>query len=297
LATFSLLQVFEDALLEIEMYANSKDDDLSRLHNDLLQKEDSNFQLKSLSKAAPGELLRPLMDETMFSSNDISFFAKSISVCRTGLYPSEARIRRILRDPPPIGNSFSSIIPSSINKSYAGLLPTWTLATGAIADINDPACTVTTAIDHRDYYNVHYEESWKTLVVPTLSELNEYFHKGTKIPTASDQLHGYIAICAMVYCPFNKCQPGMLKRTALYDSTVSIEVNGIKVSNGTKFSECDILYHDDYNVDKSDNINNSTLIMRQQRMKFPANENGQYNISVKVNTEATYFQISSIVLW
>jgi signal peptidase I len=254
-----------------------------------MHEDDINYA-SAYDKIAPTELLRPLMDEATISTDDIDFFAKSTSVCRTGLNPSEAQITGIFNKTTTISNDAS-------NSLEVSLLPTWELTTGEIVDINDPTCTVTTAVDHRDYYNVNYEESWKTLVVPSQAEVNEYFHKGTKISATSKQLHGYIAICIMIYCPFADCAKNMLTRTALYDGTVSIEVNGIKVSNGTKFSDCDILYHDEYNVDESDNIRDRKLLIQQQRMKFPANENGQYNISVKVNKESTYFQISSIVLW
>jgi hypothetical protein len=130
-------------------------------------------------------------------------------------------------------------------------------------------CPIPVNKDYKDYFYLYSTHSWSQLTLPNDAEMKAY---GTGEP-----LRGVIAVC-FVGCDWGNCPGGNIRRDEINEGLAEMEVNGVKVSNLTKFDDCEFLKHEGGHV-------------------WKPNSDGRFKIRAKVNAIHSYIRISSIVVW
>jgi len=130
-------------------------------------------------------------------------------------------------------------------------------------------CEVPLQMDYKDFFYVKQQEGWKKLVLPNDAELKEY---GTGEP-----FRGIIATCLLA-CGWRKCPEGNLLEADIEAGLGEVEVNGMKVSNFTRFGSCGFLKHHHGHI-------------------WTPNSDGRYEIRARAVQDASFLRFSSFILW
>ena len=130
-------------------------------------------------------------------------------------------------------------------------------------------CSVKLEIDYKDFFYVHGSyEGWSKLLLPTEAEKDLY---GTDEP-----LKGIIATC-FATCDFSCSKEALFERDVVA-GTAEIQVNGQPVKSMTDFGDCYFLKGEAGHV-------------------WKANDDGRYEISVRVNDATKHVRFTSFMIW
>jgi hypothetical protein len=145
-----------------------------------------------------------------------------------------------------------------------------------------PDCTAVTHIDYRDFFYIESEsiigkDVWTALEFPNQEEQKEYNYKQNLL---NNKYEG-ILILIFRYCGFDQCEDGFL---------------GYKEYNeGKKYWEMTV---NNEIVTKLTKIGHDAIILENENgIKFIPNDQGVYDIKIKVNDPTGFLKISAFVLY
>ena len=131
-------------------------------------------------------------------------------------------------------------------------------------------CEVPLNQDYKDYYIVTPGD-WQSLTIPNDREANYY---GTGEPYKG------LVMVTMPGCDWGQCPTGDIREDGYASGTLEMEINGVRVTSATVAWGSHFLRHGEGEV------------------YFPANEQGRFEIRVKVNGEPTVFtRFSAFTIW
>lgn len=262
LATFFLIDTFESALIAV---ANTSD--AEQLLMQLLANEASDYQ-KLANASVPAYFQRFLEPESL---NDfpIDIFSKERNFCHTAKLPAEIRHLGILTESNQTG--FTTYYKGIGQKEADANVSSNEFMRLVYNEDERGDCPVTTIMDYKDYFYLHAREESKKLILPNDAELKAY-------GSDKNQLHGLIMTC-FPECPWGKCPAGSVSgRDYFNEGKFSIAVNGVLAANLTKLHECDVLTNPD-------------------GFLWKPNEDGRFEIKVRVLEPDSFIRISAFIIW
>jgi len=183
----------------------------------------------------------PLFSEDAASVEQfISVFHKNTSICHTALLPAEIRYLGILTETDMVGThgyekgiseeqaDAKKAVESEKDKRQMRL--TYESAT------RQPNCPVDLKWDYKDFFYSTQSDGWTSLTVPNKAEIEYYIGQGAYEP------EGVIMLCFMK-CDWGRCPEGEMQWNELMDGNMTLQVNGLVVTNFTKLDECGLLQH------------------------------------------------------
>lgn len=276
-----LMEALLGALQELEEHP---DTDTTALLSQLLE-EDTDMHKNFTEADLPKDHLNVLQMEEVVKHDetiDASFFFKGSSMCHTARLPAQIRYKGILTEtdevggPAPFGEETYYV---GFDKKDAKTKKTENGELRVVYEINkerelcknDEVKTIVKP-DYPDSFYANYLDGWTKLTFPNNAEKKHYGY---------DPSHhrGFIVVHPRK-CDWGKCPKGML--TAVEDH----EGNNweMKINNEV--------------VSKMINMGAQAVIAKgKDGFRFPPNENGQYEIQIKVNKENHYLELSDFVLY
>jgi len=237
--------------------------------NDLIAQENADHQ-RLLDSDVP-----PLSEEWDTPDPDKReirrLFYKERNMCHLALLPAQIRYKGILTESTPtsvfdLENDKGLLLSNKVRKQ-----PNEGDELRLVGDIETrQKCEVTLNVDHQDYFYIDGSEGWKGLTLPNTAEMGEY-------RSDREPFRGLIYVC-YVGCPWNDCPEHNIVG-GVAEKTVEMEVNGIPVTSMYHvFKECHVLQHSGGNF-------------------FKANDDGRFNIRVRITEKRSYTRFSSIIIW
>jgi hypothetical protein len=255
LIALTLSFVVEDALHEL-ISAKSDPGFLDKLRSD--EEADFKFFMSSDLPKSSEQLNLP-------EDIDRELVLRGPNFCHTARLPAEIRHLGILTESSMIGaDSYDKGLHATTSWEFQG--------DGSMPLVYDPiqrqVCPIPLNKDYKDFFVVHSHYGWSQLTLPNDAEMKAY---GTGAP-----LRGIIAIC--FNCNWGKCPKGNLIGEDIELGTGEMEVNGIKVSNFTKFDTC-------------------RFLLNEGGHTWKPNSDGRFAIRAKANEEHSYILFSNFVIW
>jgi hypothetical protein len=256
LIALSLSFVIEDALHEL-VSAKSDPSFLDKLRAE----EDADFKLfmsSDLPKTSAGLRIPEGVDRELVF--------RGPNFCHTARLPAEIRHLGILTESSMVGeDSYDKGMTIKTASSFTG--------NGSMPLAFEPgdrqSCEEPLNKDYKDAFFVYSHGGWNQLTLPNDAEMKTY---GTGAP-----LRGIISIC-FTGCSWGKCPKGNLIGEDIELGKGEMEVNGIKVSNFTKFNDCRFLRNEGGHI-------------------WKPNSDGRFAIRAKANDEKSYIRFSTFVIW
>jgi len=167
-------------------------------------------------------------------------FRKTRIICHTALLPAEIRYLGILTETDMVGThgyekgiseeqaDAKKAVESEKDKRQMRL--TYESAT------RQPNCPVDLKWDYKDFFYSTQSDGWTSLTVPNKAEIEYYIGQGAYEP------EGVIMLCFMK-CDWGRCPEGEMQWNELMDGNMTLQVNGLVVTNFTKLDECGLLQH------------------------------------------------------
>jgi hypothetical protein len=211
----------------------------------------------------------PSLAATLALPDDIDrdFFFKGDNFCHTARLPSEIRHLGILTESNQTGeDTFDMGIEY---KAAALSIPEDGVMQLSFNGKDRQICEIPPNKDYKDFFYVHDAHGWTHLTLPNDAEVKAY---GT-----DKQLRGWIAIC-WKGCDWGKCEKGTIRQEEFLEGKGEMMVNGVPVTNLTKFDGCGLLKHEGGHA-------------------WKPNSDGRFEIKAIVHGDGSFMQFSSFVLW
>lgn len=267
------MEILYDALIDIRARNPT---DFQSLLTELRTAEDSDYAAFAKRELSGYTQALPVQGDQVEFHRDLLFRRRSI--CRTGLLPAESRFLGIMFDSDKIG-SFSETagyigFDDGMDSDEAMKFPNEGKEMRFVKDTGArQQCEVPLNQDFKDYWYIQGKEDWQSITLPNKSELETY---GTGQP-----LNGVLAICLMG-CPWGKCQPGDVRETQMSSSdVVEIRINGVVATRFTSVMSC-VFPHTGHN---------------ETFQTWKPNDQGQFEIEIKLKQPGDYMRISSFAVW
>jgi hypothetical protein len=279
LMTLYLIDVFGSVLDELAQ-ATSTAADLTALLEQYEKEESDNFKEFLLHELPIGHINRFFAgsnntdDET--TAHLVELITNEPNFCRTARLPAEARFKGLVTETNQTGLMEYDHGISLTEAQFGDNVNSSDFMRLVWDEAERYECEADLWLDFKDSFYVGYRELPKKLIIPNDSEIREYD------PTNAyrNHLSGVIAYCLKI-CDWGACPNGALTNDAIKDGTVEMYVNGQKVSGKM------IRIATDCNF----------LLPESGGLKFKANSDGKFEVSVKVLKEKAFIQFSSFVVW
>jgi hypothetical protein len=257
LIALSLSFAVEDALLEL-VAAKSDPAFPDKLRAD--EEADFKFFMSSDLPKTSAQLSLP-------EDIDRELVLRGPNFCHTARLPAEIRHLGILTESSMVGedsyDTGMNIKTAAMRSEGDGLMP-------LVFEPGDrQSCPIPLNKDYKDAFYVHNNNGWGQLTLPNDAEMKAY---GTGAP-----FRGIISIC-FTDCNWGKCPKGNLIGEDIELGTGEMEVNGIKVSNFTKYDKC-------------------RFLMNEGGHLWKPNSDGRFAIRAKANKANSYIRFSTFVIW
>jgi hypothetical protein len=217
------------------------------------------------------ELPMKILEELKLPDDvDPEMFYRGSNICHTARLPAEIRHLGILTESSLVGeDSYDKGIGLKTARNSTREDKSMQLVYTEKARQN---CPIPLEKDYKDFFFVAETHGWSQLTLPNNAEVKAY---GVGV---SEPLRGVIAVC-FAYCRRDQCGVSNLRRNETQAGMAEMEVNGLKVTTLTEFSEdCSFLRNVDGHV-------------------WKPNSGGRFQIRAKVNTEKSHVRFSSFVIW
>jgi hypothetical protein len=217
-----------------------------------------------MSRELPMNILKDLL---IPDDVDPEMFYRGPNICHTARLPAETRHLGILTESSLVGeDTYDKGIGL---KSARNNIPEDKSMQLVYTEGARQSCPIPLEKDYKDYFYVADTHGWSQLTLPNNAEIKAY---GT-----SEPLRGVIAVC-FAYCKRRQCGAENLESPQIHAGMAEMEVNGVKVTSLTEFSDCSFLKHVDGHV-------------------WKPNSDGRFQIRAKVNAKKSHVRFSSIVIW
>ncbi len=231
--------------------------------------------LKSDLPPLPGEgFLESIWWELLNKAN-VSVFFHSPSICHMAWLPAETRYLGILTESDCIGiHDYYKGVP----KNVADQLEVKDGSEVSMPLVYDPAecqsCEVELNRDFKDFFFASNKMGWSRITIPNKAEVRAY---GLDYPEKF-KYQGLLMMCLKI-CDWGMCPAGDMQLESIQRGQVKFTVNGVPVTNVTKFVDCGVLRgkHGHY---------------------WKPNDNSQYKIRAKVlidGSDFSFLWISSLI--
>jgi hypothetical protein len=261
-----------DAIAEIDSLS-----DRETLLRDLQTEENIEYQKFFQSDLPPLEkdFLNQIGEELLNEAN-VSVFFRSPSICHTARLPAETRYLGILTESDRVGvHDYYKGVP----KNVADQLEVKDGSEMSMPLVYDPAerqsCEVELNRDFKDFFFASNKMGWSRITIPNKAEVRAY---GLTDPERF-KYQGLLVMCLKT-CDWGMCPAGDMQLESIQRGQVKFKVNGVPVTNVTKFVDCGVLRgkHGHY---------------------WKPNDNGQYKIRAKVlgdGSDFSFLRISSLIV-
>ncbi|GKZ01031.1 hypothetical protein MPSEU_001054500 [Mayamaea pseudoterrestris] len=262
----TLTEMLEDALkylMEREAYT------VPELLSQLRAEEVEEFQNFTNSDIlTPGKT--DIVSEDQLNGLDMRTLLRSKPICRTCRLPAMARYLGLMTETTPgdmfhypMGSSYEEATSQANEQSMMRLV--WEAK-------DRQQCEVPLNQDFKDYYMVTAQDGWQSLIIPNDREADYY--------KASDPYKGIVMV-TMPICDWGNCPAGAIREDGYASGSLEMTVNGVKVTNATVAWGSHFLRHGDGEV------------------IFPPNDQGRFEIKVRVNgdTTANHARFSTFTIW
>ncbi len=210
------------------------------------------------------------------SSFDETLFIKGPSMCHTARLPSQTRYNGILTHdkmvgkPAPVGQE-TYYVGLDINEAHKTDTEDNKMRLVYSMKDREAKCTnVTVKPDYPDSFYVNSLEGWASLKLPNRAEKKFYNYQ-------PDQYQGII-VFHIKKCDWGNCPSNFLQITD-YNQDWEMKVNGKQV------------------VKVIDIGSLAGMAVTEDGFRIEPDENGQYEIEIKVNTEKKYLEFPDFVIW
>lgn len=266
-----MIELLTDALKELGAENLKESEDRQSLLTKLQKEEDLNYRNFSLGGVPPSGMA--FMDDELTKEVNRTLIFKEPVMCHTGLLPAKTRYLGILTE---MKNSSFDHFDQGITLQQAEsgsvdfdktLMPLVQEKPNSRAQLE--TCGTTVDIDTKNYFYVPHQEMESKLILPNKLEAQVYLN-------GIAPLKGIVIMCLSA-CAWGKCEKGDMREDDFASGNATMTVNGDRVSNYTKAEGC--------------------LFLRSERGYFwTPNDQGQYEIAVKVHLPKSYVRISAIIL-
>jgi hypothetical protein len=255
-----ITNIMEDALKELAQNEPPR----PSLLNQLRALEVADRQ-SFMSHELPTKILEdlPIPDDV-----DRDIFYRGANFCHTARLPAETRHQGILTESVLVGED--SYDKGTEMRDAIQSLPDDSSMQLVYEQNDRQICPIPLNKDYKDFFYVRGTHGWSQLTLPNNAEKAAY--------GSGEALRGVVAVCFST-CDWGHCPTGNLVRDDIVDGKAEIRVNGIRVTNLTKFdNDCNFLKNNDGHV-------------------WKPNSDGLFQLRVKVNEERSFVRFSSIVVW
>jgi hypothetical protein len=255
--TLLLSQLLEE---DIDLHNNFTNADLPGLHTQLLDLEKV--------KVSDGE---PNIDD--------SIFYKGKSMCHTARLPSQTRYLGILTDTDEVGQAApygeeTYYVGDNIEKAHKTATENGEMRlVYGISKERERGCTgVTVKPDYPDSFYANSLDGWTKLKFPNAAEKQFYGYDPAE--------HQGIIVMHIKKCDWGKCPTNFLTSGDYVENHWEIKVNNQRI---TQVIDID--------------SRSGTILKGENGFRFAPDENGQYEIEIKINTDKKYVEIADFVLF
>lgn len=273
--TFALF-LSEMLMVSIEELSSVSKSNRTAVLNQLKSQEEADYEQFSKTATAKDSTdydMVPKESELLTGTNASLFFTEP-SVCHTARLPSQQRYLGILTktDEKGISGYYKGISMEqarNLSSDKESQIP--------MPLVFDPAelqsCKEELNRDYKDFFFASNKMGWTALTIPNEAEKRAYMKE-------SQNLRGLLVVC-LGTCPWGQCEEGDMRKEALLDGRLRMEVNGSPVTNTT------------------DVVEDCLALRGSQGHFWQPNDAGQYVIRSRVVGNATEFaslRISSLML-
>jgi hypothetical protein len=262
----SMLEVVEDALADLEALTLQKD--AESVYQELKLLEDQEYE--TFAKSEPSRdfefMVKDGPDQLDEGVDLASFLFKRRPYCHTARLPAEARYSGILTETHQSGFlHYDTGISRRVAESEANDSSNMRLV---YSELERQDCSELLQVDYKDYFYIGESEGAKSLVLPNEAELRVY---GTGQPIV-----GIIGF-ALRSCEWG-CETYVLNDSHLDTGEWEMSVNGLPVTGRVKVIDTFFVRHKD-------------------GWFFPPNDDGRFEIQVRVTAERKQVRLSSFVIF
>ena len=264
--TSVLLEVLQD-LSSLEIADPEKMLAKLRVEEDLLYANFMKADLPAAAKQINGGADLEIDTELLF---------RGPNICKTARTPAQTRYLGILMDTPdkvggpvPLGKETYEV---GISQVEATTQP----AEGKLRLTYSPAdrspCHVTLKPDYKDFFYAHGKDGWVSLTMPNNAEKEAYGYDPAVFK-------GMIVIFTST-CDWGKCKPGDLQiPTDFIAEKFELEVNGKRVTSISEIGQ------------------GGNVLKGEDGVYWKPNEEGAYELRVRVTQPKSYLRLASIVVY
>jgi hypothetical protein len=272
-----VIDVFAVSLEQL-VQSTSTTADLNTLYQQYVKEESDDYNT-FIHHEPPADYLAKFFAGSNYTDADktahlVEVIGSEPNFCRTARLPAEARFKGLVTESNLTGFKMydhgiglKEAATTENNGDYIRL-------TFDEEERND--CEVDAWLDFKDFFYISDKETAKKITIPNDAEIREYDPQNAY----HDHLSGIIAFCVKL-CDWGVCPNHVLKEDSIHDGKVEIEVNGQKASPNL------IAIGHDCNL----------LQPASGGLQFTANEDGKFDVSVKVLEPNSYIRFSAIAVW
>lgn len=273
--TFALFlsELLMEAISELSSVTKSN---RTAVLNQLQSEEEADFE-RFLQTATAGDStdydMVPKESELLTGANASVFFTES-SVCHTARLPSQERYLGILTETSESGISgYFKGIPLEQARNLSSDVNSEVPMPLVWDESERQTCEVELNRDYKDFFYASSKMGWTYLTVPNKAEKRAYMKE-------SQKLKGLLVVC-LEPCAWGECEKGDMRKDALLDGRVLMQVNRSPVTMAT------------------DVVEDCMVLRGTQGHYWQPNDAGQYVLKARVvgnGTEFASLRISSLIL-
>ena len=206
---------------------------------------------------------------------DLFSLFRSPSVCHTAILPSMTRYLGYLTNTDQIGGPAPFGGESyDVGIEHKEALDNPGINGDSIRLVYSEAmrfeCNLTVAPDYKDYFLVTSKDGWSKLAFPNQAEREAYSYDSTQVKG--------IVFLILKKCPWGKCEEGSMNPQSFNERKWEMKING----------EAVVSLHV---------VGRMLLARRKSGIYFKPNQNGIFDIEIKVNHKDSFVEISSFVIY
>jgi hypothetical protein len=207
---------------------------------------------------------------------DFELLFRGPNICKTALTPAQTRYLGILMDAPdkvggpvPLGKETYEV---GISQADANTQPAEGKLRLAYSPGDRAPCHVTLKPDYKDFFYAHGKDGWVSLTIPNNAEKEAYGYDPAVFK-------GMIVIFESV-CDWGKCNPNDLRsQTDFIAGNFEVEVNGKRVTSLSGIGH------------------GGNVLKGEDGLYWKPNEEGAYELRVRVTQPKSFLRLGSIVLY
>jgi hypothetical protein len=269
----SLLEAVDDALAELEKHNLLRD--TSAALRELKMLEDHEYE--AFAKSEPTEFHDGMIKdgaENLEGLNLTSLLYMRRAYCHTARLPAETRFLGILTESSQVGFFHYD---KGVSVKRAGMeTNNSTRMRLAFQDSERQDCEVPLNVDYKDFFYVGEPEGAKSLVLPNDAEIRAY--------GMSQPLVGIIGF-TLAMADYSRYPTGYLRDSHLETGEWEMSVNGIPVTGRVRVAPTGAPAGD------------AVFVRHKDGWHFPPNEDGRFEIQVRVKAVGKFLWFSSFMIF